>query len=146
MIPLTTDCMSTLVVDDEFFGVADRRLAGRGGGNLQGFNVAAKNAHAERMEGRDDGFGDAESANKFFDALAHFCGGFVGEGHGQDGFRHDAHVLDEIGDAVSDDASFAAARAGEDQHRALGGFDGLALLRVELVEKGQCGSGSGVGD
>jgi len=51
-------------------------------------------------------------------------------------------VLDEIGDAVGNDAGLAAAGAGEDQHRALGGFDGFALLRVQLVEKRQCGSGS----
>ena len=95
------------------------------------------------MKRGDDGLGDAESADKFFDALAHLGGGFVGEGHRQNGFRHHAHVLDEIGDAVGDDARLAAARAGEDEHRALGSFDGLALLRVELIEKRQCGSGSG---
>ena len=98
------------------------------------------------MEGRDDRLGDAESADQFFDALAHFRGGFVGESHRQDGFRHDAHVLDQIGDAVGDDARLAAARSGEDQHRAFGSFDGLALLRVELIEKRQCGSGSGADD
>jgi len=135
-----------LVVDDEFFRVADGQLAGRGRRNLQGFNVAAKNAHAKRMKCGDDGLGDTETADKFLDALAHFGGGLVGEGHGQDGFRHHALVLDQIGDAVGDDAGFAAARAGEDEHRALSGFDGLALLRVELIEKRQCGSGSGGDD
>ena len=36
-----------LVIDDKFFRVADGRLAGDGRRNLQGFDVAAKNAHAE---------------------------------------------------------------------------------------------------
>jgi hypothetical protein len=53
-------------------------------------------------------------------------------------------VIDEVGDAVGDDARLAAARAGEDEHRSFGGFDGFALLRVEFIEKRQCGSGSGV--
>ena len=35
----------------------------------------------------------------------------------------------EIGDAVRDDARLARAGAGKDQHRAVDGFDGLALLR-----------------
>src|SRR5208282_1944215 len=43
-------------------------------------------------------------------------------------------------------ARLAAARAGEDQHRPVGSFDSLALLRVELIEKRQCGSGSGSDD
>ena len=94
-----------------------------------------KNTDAEGMEGRDDRFRDTQTADKFFNALAHFGGGFVGEGHRQNGFRHHSLVLDQVGDAVGDDARFAAARAGEDQHRAFGGFDGLALLRVELIEK-----------
>jgi hypothetical protein len=55
-------------------------------------------------------------------------------------------VFDQVGDAVGDDAGLAAAGAGKDQHRAFSSFDGFALLRVELVEKRQCGSGSGIAD
>ena len=40
-----------------------------------------------------------------------------------------AHVFNEVGDAVGDDARLAAARAGQDEHRPVGGFDGFALLR-----------------
>ena len=105
--------------------------------NLQGLDITAQNAHAEGMKGRDHRLGDAQTADKFFDALAHLGGGLVGEGHRQDGFRHHSHVLDQIGDAVGDDARLAAARAGEDQHRAFGSLDGFALLRVELIEKRQ---------
>ena len=39
---------------------------------------------------------------------------------------------------IGDDAGLAAARAGQDQHRPVGGFDGFALLGVELVEERQC--------
>ena len=94
------------------------------------------------MERRDDGLGDAQATHQLFHALTHLGCGLVGERHGQDGLRHHALVLDQIGDAVGDDARLPAAGAGKDQHRPFGGFDGLALLRVQLVEKRQCGSGS----
>ena len=48
-----------------------------------------------------------------------------------------ALLLDQPGDAAGDDAGFAGTGAGKDQHRALGGFDGLALLRIELIKKRQ---------
>ena len=53
-------------------------------------------------------------------------------------------ILDQMGDAVGDDARLAAARAGQDQHRPVSGFDGFALLRIELIEERQNGSGSEV--
>ena len=40
-------------------------------------------------------------------------------------------LFDHVRDAEGDDARLARARAGQDQHRAANGFDGLALLRVE---------------
>jgi hypothetical protein len=42
---------------------------------------------------------------------------------------------DDVGDAVSDDAGFAAARSGQNQQRAFGAGDGFTLLRVETLEK-----------
>ena len=57
---------------------------------------------------------------------------------------HDAAILNEIGDAVGDDPGLAAARAGEDEHRPVRGFDGFALLRIEFFEKRQMWNGSGV--
>ena len=78
------------------------------------------------------------------DAAAHLRGGLVGESDREDAVRRDALHLDEPSHAVHEHARLAAARAGEDQHRALCSFDGLALLRVELIEKRQCGSGSGI--
>ena len=41
----------------------------------------------------------------------------------------------EVRDAIGDDARLAAARAGENQHRPVDGFDGFALLR-DLISKG----------
>ena len=42
---------------------------------------------------------------------------------------------DDIRDAVSDDARFAAARARQNQQRAFGAGDGFTLLRVQALEK-----------
>ena len=63
------------------------------------------------------------------DAVAHFFGGFVGEGYGQDGFGGSA-VGDEIGHAESDGAGLAGAGAGEDQDGAFGGFGGTTLFWI----------------
>ena len=43
-------------------------------------------------------------------------------------------ALDEVGDAVSYDASLAAAGACDDEHGSADGLDGLALPGVELGE------------
>jgi hypothetical protein len=63
-------------------------------------------------------------------AFLHFARGLVGERDAENVSRRDA-ALDHVRDAEGDDARLARARAGEDQHRAANGFDGLALLRVE---------------
>ena len=112
------------VVDGEIFG------------KLRGGGFAAEEAGAERMEcgeprggGRDSGFEEEVG-----DAVAHFLGGFVGEGDGEDGFGGSA-VGDEIGHAESDGASLAGACAGEDQYGAFGGFGGTTLFGIELSRR-----------
>ena len=64
------------------------------------------------------------------DALLHFARGLVGEGDGEDVSGRDAFG-NEVGDAERDDAGLARASSGEDQHRAVQRFDGLALLGIE---------------
>ncbi len=53
--------------------------------------------------------------NQGTDALAHFAGGLVGEGDGQDGPSGDLVGADQVRDAVRDHAGLAAARAGQDE-------------------------------
>ena len=60
---------------------------------------------------------------QLLDALGHLGGGLVGEGDSEDGIRRDAALLDEIGDAVRDDAGLARAGSGQDQHRAVNGLE-----------------------
>src|SRR5581483_8729296 len=99
-------------------------------------DVLAEYAHAQGMEGADGGAArfairaGGAAADQLADTLLHLARGLVGESDGEDVVWSDA-FLDEARDAGSDDAGFAGAGAGEDQDGAFGGFDGLALRRVE---------------
>jgi hypothetical protein len=73
-------------------------------------------------------------ADELFNALSHFGGSLVGEGDGEDGVRSNAALVDEIGDAVSDDTRLARARSGEYQHRPVDGHDSFTLLGIKFVE------------
>ena len=118
------------VVDDEILGVAGRLSAGSSRRDLQRFDVTSQQAHAKRMEGRNDRLGNRIAADQLVHALRHLGRGFVRERDCKNRLRHRTLVLDQMGDAVRDDARLAAARAREDQQRAFGGFDGFTLLRV----------------
>ena len=119
-----------LVVDDEIFREPDRRLPRHGRRNPQSFNVAPQHTHAKRVERRNHWLGNAQPADKFFNALHHLRRRLVGESHGKDRLRHHAHLLDQVSNAKRDDASLPAARPSQDQHRPVGSFDRLALLRI----------------
>ena len=123
------------VVDGEIFG------------ELGGGGFAAEEAGAEGVEGGQPRRGGRDSCfeEEVGDAGAHFLGGFVGEGDGEDGFGGSA-VGDEVGHAESDGAGFAGAGAGEDEDGAFGGFGGTTLFGIELVQEilhfwfSECGS------
>ena len=113
-------------------------------GDLDGFAVAAEDLDAEGVEGAEGhaiegvvgGSAGGEACaggagEEGFDAVAHFAGGFVGEGDGEDAPGGDALFADEVGDALGKDAGFAGAGAGEDEEGAGGGGDGLELGGVE---------------
>jgi hypothetical protein len=101
-------------------------------------DVRAQNADAQRME-RANGRTFRRLAiallgfkvrQKLVDALLHFACGLVREGDGENIFRRDSFV-DEMRDAISDDARLARARARQNLNLAVNGFSGLTLLRVE---------------
>src|SRR6266540_2259285 len=73
--------------------------------------------------------------NELRDPFLHFAGRLVRERDAQHVRRRDP-ALDQVSDAKSDDARLAGARAGQDEHRAVKGLDGLALLGVECTEIG----------
>ena len=74
----------------------------------------------------------ARLSHDLVDALLHLLGGFVGEGHGQNGVRRGAAFFDQVGDAVRDDAGLARARTGQQQHRAVHRGNALLLLRIHV--------------
>jgi len=112
-----------VVIDDEFTGDAD------------GGAVDAEDAGAGAVEGAE-GHAFGGLANESGDAVAEFAGGFLGKGDAEDLVGSDALFLDEPGDAVGDDAGFAAAGAGDDEEGAAGMRGGFRLGGVEAVEKG----------
>ncbi len=87
------------------------------------------------MESGNQRLGQHAPADERVHALHHFRRGFIGECDGQNGIRLHAKILDQVRNAKRDHPRLAAARAGKDQHRALDSFHGLALLRVQFVEK-----------
>jgi hypothetical protein len=75
------------------------------------------------------------AAHQLFHAFGHLCGSLVGEGDRQNGVRRGAQVVDQVGDAVGDDARLPRAGAGQDQHRPFHGLDRFSLLGIQLGEK-----------
>ena len=73
-------------------------------------------------------------AQEVLDPFAHLVGGLVGEGHGQNGIGRDFKRLDEIRDAVGQNARFSAAGAREHQYGSGRGPHGLSLRVVQSVE------------
>ena len=89
----------------------------------EALGVHAQNAHAHAVDGADPHTLRAVDHRR--EALAHLVCRLVGEGDGENGGGVYPLLFHEIGDARGEHARFAAARAREHQHRALGIGDGL---------------------
>jgi hypothetical protein len=70
-----------------------------------------------------------------FHTLPDFAGGLVGERDGENFLRKHPLVLNELSDPVSQDACFAGAWTGHNQHRPIGGKNSLLLLLIEPVQE-----------
>src|SRR5213079_2157151 len=90
---------------------SNRRLPRSSRWNPQRLDIAPQHAHAERMKSRDDGLSDGKAANQLVDPFNHLRGSFVGERHCQNGLRHHPQMLDQMGNAASNDARLPAAGA-----------------------------------
>ena len=64
----------------------------------------------------------------------HFAGRLVGESHGQNLMRFGQTLGQDVGQATGEDAGLAGAGSGDNQKRAVGGGDRLALAVVEIIE------------
>ena len=72
-------------------------------------------------------------------AVFHFRGGLVGERQAQDFLAREFRLgIEQIADALGDDASLARARAGHHDERTLAVMHGGALLRIELNAWRRC--------
>jgi len=99
------------------------------------FDVSAKHADAEAVEGGERGLRERGVAEDFFYTLGHLFCGFISEGDREDIVGANASLLNEISDAMGDDARFAGAGAGKEEDRAIDREDALALLRVHVGEE-----------
>jgi len=117
-----------LVVDGE--GSGETNVA-----DAEGFYISAKNADAETVECGKRRLRECGVAENFFYALRHLLGGLVGKGDREDTVGRNATLLDEIRDAVGDNAGLAGAGAGKQKHGAIDREDSFALLGVHVGEK-----------
>src|SRR5580765_875367 len=110
-----------LVVDGEVRAVAEP------------LGLAAEAPAAGGMEGEDPEplSGPAEET---LQAFPHLPGRLVREGDGEDLARLRTHRVDQVCDAVGEDARFARARAGDDQQRPFRGQNGLPLSGIQVCE------------
>ncbi len=95
--------------------------------------LAAQNARTIGMESAQP---DALAAlgKQVLQAVLHLAGGFVGERDRQDVVGLYAHCVDQVGDALGQDARFTGAGSCQHQRLTQPGGDGGTLLRVEKVE------------
>ena len=73
------------------------------------FAVASQNASAHGVESAH-GYGFAGAQHQAIQTFAHFAGGFVGEGYGENPPRRNAAFFHEVSDAVSDDSGSCRSR------------------------------------
>ena len=95
--------------------------------------LATEDASADGMERPDHQLADVR-ADEVSEARDHLPGGLVGKGHRQDPVGVHALFLDQVGDAVGEDARLARAGAGQHEHGPVGGAHGLLLGGVQTVE------------
>ncbi len=121
-----------LVVDRELARVAEPRRLG------------AQHPRAGRVE-RHHPHSARGAAEEQLDPLAHLLRGLVRERDREDLVRPRAAAVDQVREAVREDARLARAGAGEDEQRALAVRDGGLLRRVEALEEGGDGVVGGRG-
>jgi hypothetical protein len=112
--------------------------------DADGGAITAQDARAGPVK-RADREAIARGAEQRLQALTHLASGLIGEGDREHVVGRDALVLDQVRDAMDDDARLAGAGPGDDEQRAARGLDGFALGRVEAFEHAQGASVASAG-
>ena len=112
---LNEDLHVLLVEDDEVLRVP------------QTVYLLAEELYAESVDGRHE-IADHPAGTEGGDAALHLLRGLVREGHAEDVALGDAHVVQEIGEAVDERAGLSGACPGYDAHTPFGCLDGVLLL------------------
>ncbi len=74
------------------------------------------------------------AANEITDAVLHFAGGLIGEGHGEDLPWHGAAGCQDMTDAGGEDTSFAGTCTSQHQKRTIDAFHRIPLFRVQAIQ------------
>jgi len=82
------------------------------------------------VKGAEERLGQRRVVQQTVNALAHFAGGLVGEGNGQNGVRSDAFFTDEPGNAAVMTRVLPEPAPAKNEQWSLGGLDGGALFGI----------------
>ena len=96
--------------------------------------LAAKQARAQRVEGRDP-HPAAVNAQQRFNPRAHFLRGLVGECDRQQSIWLTQCFADQVSDAVGDHAGLAGSCTGKNQQWAFAMKNGFLLFRIQSGKK-----------
>ena len=90
--------------------------------------MLAKHIRGKRVKGREMNSVATIRDHRVY-ANPHLIGSLVRECHGENLLRTNVAILDQVRNAIRDDAGLAAARAGKNEHGPFGSFNGFELLR-----------------
>ena len=104
------------------------------------FRMTPQNPGRNRMK-RTDPQTFGRTADHCSDPVAHFAGGLIGERDGENLARPGAARHKDMTNAGRQNAGFACSGAGQNQQRAIHGFDGFLLGAVQTLKVGRrrCG-------
>ena len=95
--------------------------------------VFLQNGNTEAVEGVD--VSGVVIAGQIMDALAHFAGGFVGEGNAKDIAGQDADLVHKVSKPPGKGAGLAGTGPRDHAHKALRCRHGLTLRLVQAVQQ-----------
>ena len=127
---VTLQLLQALLHEPDLIGlVVDREVRAI----AQPLRLAPQDAPAGGMESEDPE-PLAASPEQALEPLPHLAGSLVREGDGEDLVRLRTDRVDQVRDAIREDAGLAGPGAGDDEQRPLGGEHGLPLSGIEVRE------------